>query len=132
MRELSQSAAIREALAQILRQHPEALLIGEDIGVYGGAFKVTSGFVSEFGKDRVIDTPICESGFVSVAAGAALMGSHPIVEIMFMDFMALAMDGIINVAAKWREIYGPQFAMPLILRAPAGAARLRANPFPEF
>ncbi len=123
MRELSVSAALRETLARLLREHPEALLIGEDIGVYGGAFKVTAGFVDEFGRDRVIDTPISEAGFVSVAAGAALMGSHPIVEIMFMDFMALAFDGIINVAAKWREIYGPEFAMPLIIRAPAGAGR---------
>ncbi len=123
MRELSMSAAIREALAQILQERPEAFLIGEDIGVYGGAFKTTSGFVDQFGSDRVIDTPISEAGFVSIAAGAALMGSHPIVEIMFMDFLALAFDGIINVAVKWREIYGPEYAMPMIVRAPAGAGR---------
>lgn len=123
MRTLSMSAAIREALEKILREHPESFLIGEDIGVYGGAFKTTSGFVNEFGDKRVIDTPISEAGFVSIAAGAALMGSHPIVEIMFMDFMALAMDGIINVAVKWQEIYGPDYSMPMIIRAPAGAGR---------
>ncbi len=123
MRDLSMTDAVREALAQILRDHPEAFLIGEDIGVYGGAFKTTRGFVNDFGPDRVIDTPISEAGFVSIAAGAALMGSHPIVEIMFMDFMALAFDGIINVAVKWQEIYGPDYSMPLIIRAPAGAGR---------
>jgi pyruvate dehydrogenase E1 component beta subunit len=123
MRELSYSAAVREALAQLLREHPEVFLIGEDIGVYGGAFKTTAGFVHEFGPDRVIDTPISEAGFVSIAAGAALLGSRPIAEIMFMDFMALAFDGIINAATKWQEIYGPDYAMPLIVRAPAGAGR---------
>ncbi len=123
MRELSMSAAIREVLAQILREDENAFLIGEDIGVYGGAFKITRGFVAEFGKDRVLDTPISEAGFVSVACGAALMGSRPIVEIMFMDFMALAFDGIINVAVKWREIYGDEFNLPLIIRAPAGGGR---------
>lgn len=123
MRELSMSAAIREALYQILREDNDALLIGEDIGVYGGAFKITAGAVDEFGADRIIDTPISEAGFVSMAAGAALMGSRPIVEIMFMDFMALAFDGIINIAAKWQEIYGDEFSIPLIIRSPAGAGR---------
>lgn len=117
------SAALREALGQILRQHPEAFLMGEDIGRYGGAFKITAGFVDEFGAERVVDTPISEAGFVGMAAGAALMGSHPIVEIMFMDFVTLALDAVINMAAKWRDIYGPEFSVPMIIRAPAGAGR---------
>jgi pyruvate/2-oxoglutarate/acetoin dehydrogenase E1 component len=123
MRELSMSAAIRESLQQLLRAHPEAYLIGEDIGVYGGAFKISAGFVSEFGDDRVVDTPISEAGIVSVAAGSALCGSRPIVEIMFMDFLPLALDGLINVAVKWRDIYGDAFGVPLIIRAPAGGGR---------
>ncbi len=123
MRELSMSAAIREAINQILREHPESILMGEDIGVYGGAFKISAGIVEEFGPDRVIDTPISEAGIVSIATGAALMGSHPIVEIMFMDFMLLACDGLINIAAKWQEIYGDEFSIPLIIRTPAGGGR---------
>lgn len=123
MRSLSMSEAIRETLATILRKHDEAFLIGEDIGVYGGAFKITQGFVDEFGPKRVIDTPIAEGGFVSMACGAALMGSRPIIEIMFMDFLTLAMDGIINSAVKWQEIYGDDFRMPIIVRCPAGAGR---------
>ncbi len=123
MREISMSAAIREALEQILREDPKAFLIGEDIGLYGGAFKITRGFVEEFGEQRVIDTPMCEGGFVSVACGAALLGSRPIVEIMFMDFLTLAMDGLINAAVKWKDIYGKDFAMPIIIRCPAGGGR---------
>lgn len=123
MRELSMSAAIRETLARILREHPEAFLMGEDIGRYGGAFKITAGFLDEFGPARIVETPISEAGFVSVAAGAALLGSRPIVEIMFMDFLTLACDGVVNVLAKWEEVYGPEFRMPVIIRAPAGAGR---------
>lgn len=123
MADLSMSAALRAALAQILRQHPESFLIGEDIGVYGGAFKITRDFVKEFGPDRVLDTPISEAGIVSVAAGAALMGGRPIVEIMFMDFLTLAMDGLINIIVKWQEIYGDDFRVPVIIRCPAGAGR---------
>ena len=108
-RELSMSAAIREVLEKILRENPEAFLIGEDIAVYGGAFKTTRGFIDEFGAERIVDTPISEAGIVSVACGAALMGSKPIVEIMFMDFMALSFDGIINIAVKWQEIYGDRY-----------------------
>ena len=122
-RELSMSAAIREVLEKILRENPEAFLIGEDIAVYGGAFKTTRGFIDEFGAERIVDTPISEAGIVSVACGAALMGSKPIVEIMFMDFMALSFDGIINIAVKWQEIYGDDYKMPVIIRSPAGAGR---------
>lgn len=123
MPELSMSAAIREAQRKILTDNPEAFLIGEDIGLYGGAFKISAGFIHEFGPKQVIDTPISEAGIVSVAAGAALAGSRPIVEIMFMDFMLLAFDGLINVAVKWEEIYGSEFNIPLIVRTPAGAGR---------
>ncbi len=123
MPERSMSAAIRSILEQILRDNDNAFLIGEDIAVYGGAFKITRGFIDEFGSKRVIDTPISENSIVSVACGAALMGSRPIIEIMFMDFLMLAMDGIVNSAVKWREIYGDEFKMPIIIRTPAGAGR---------
>ena len=122
-RKLSMSAALREALAQILRNDDKAFLIGEDIGVYGGAFKISRGFAAEFGDRRVIDTPISEAGIVSVSCGAALMGSRPIIEIMFMDFLMLAMDAVVNVAVKWEATYGGGFAMPLLIRCPAGAGR---------
>lgn len=122
-RDISMSTALREALAQILRTDANAILIGEDIGVYGGAFKITRDFVKEFGDNRIVDTPISEAGIVSVAAGAALMGSRPIVEIMFMDFLTLALDGLINIVVKWQEIYGDEFSVPLIIRCPAGAGR---------
>ena len=123
MPEESMSSAIRETLAEILRRDEKAFLIGEDIAVYGGAFKITRGFIDEFGPDRVVDTPISEAAIVSIAAGASLMGSRPIVEIMFMDFMALAFDGIINVAAKWQAVYGDEFKMPMVIRSPAGGGR---------
>lgn len=123
MADMSMSQAIREALAQILRGDDRAFLLGEDIGAYGGAFKVTRGFSDEFGPDRIVETPICESGFVSVACGAALAGGRPIVEIMFMDFITLAMDAIVNVAVKWQATYGEEFAMPLVIRTPGGAGR---------
>ncbi len=122
MRNLSMSEAIRDTLSRILTTDDRSFLIGEDIGTYGGAFKITRGFVEKFG-DRVIDAPISEAGFVSMACGAALMGSRPIVEIMFMDFLTLAMDGIINSAVKWSEIYGEEFGMPIVIRCPAGAGR---------
>lgn len=123
MPELSMSAAIRKTLGDLLRTDENVFLLGEDIGVYGGAFKITRGFVEEFGANRVIDTPIAECGIVSVACGAALMGSRPIVEIMFMDFLMLAMDGLVNSAVKWREIYGDDYNMPIIIRTPAGGGR---------
>ena len=120
--EISMSAALGRALEQILNEDPKSFLMGEDIGVYGGAFKITRGFAEKY-PGRIIDTPISENGFTSMACGAALMGSRPIIEIMFMDFLALAMDAVINVAVKWQEIYGDQYQMPIIIRCPAGAGR---------
>ena len=123
MREISMSAALREVLQQILQDDDRAFLMGEDIAAYGGAFKITRGFVDQFGAARVRNTPMSEAGFVAVACGAALAGSRPVVEIMFMDFLPLAFDAIINVAAKWRHVYGDDFRMPLVIRCPAGGGR---------
>ncbi len=122
-RELFTSWALREAMAQEMRRDDRVILMGEDIAEYGGAFKVTEGLLGEFGSQRVINTPISENGFVGVAVGAALTGLRPIVEIMFMDFVTLAMDQIVNHAAKFHYIYGDGVTVPMVLRLPAGGGR---------
>jgi pyruvate/2-oxoglutarate/acetoin dehydrogenase E1 component len=115
--------AIREALALEMRRDPSVVLFGEDIAQYGGAFGVTRGLLEEFGPERVVNTPISEGGFTGMAIGAALTGLRPVVEYMFMDFIALAVDQIVNHAAKFREIYGEQARVPIVFRAAAGAGR---------
>ena len=121
MREITYKQAIQEALREEMRRDERVFLLGEDIGVYGGAFGVTLGFVEEFGKERVRDTPISELGIVGAAAGAALMGMRPVVEIMFMDFSTLALDQLANQAAKLRFMFGGKARVPMVLRAPQGA-----------
>ncbi|MBD3174854.1 MAG: alpha-ketoacid dehydrogenase subunit beta [Armatimonadia bacterium] len=122
-RELFTSWALREALAQEMRRDETVVLLGEDIAEYGGAFKVTEGLVHEFGPTRVRNTPISENGFVGVAVGAAMTGLRPVTEIMFMDFVALAMDQLVNHAAKFHYIYGDGVTVPMVLRLPAGGGR---------
>ena len=97
---------LRETLAAELRRDPALLLMGEDIGAYGGSFGVTRGLLAEFGNERVRNTPISEPGFVGTAIGAAVAGLHPVVEIMFMDFITLAVDQLVNMAAKLHYVYG--------------------------
>lgn len=111
--------AIRQGIWEEMERDPSVFLLGEDIGVYGGAFKVTAGMLEKFGEDRVIDTPICESAIVGAAVGAALMGMRPIVEMQFMDFIACGFDQIVNMAAKIHYRWGP--AVPLVIRGPSGA-----------
>jgi pyruvate/2-oxoglutarate/acetoin dehydrogenase E1 component len=123
MREITYATAIREALVEEMERDANVLLLGEDIGVYGGAFGVTRGLREQFGPSRVIDTPISEGSFVGVGVGASLLGLRPVVEIMFMDFIALAADQIVNHAAKFREIYGEQARVPLVIRTAAGGGR---------
>src|SRR5690606_40568220 len=96
--------AIREALREEMERDASVFLLGEDIGVYGGAFKVTEGFLEQFGSDRVIDTPISEAGFTGAAAGAAHMGMRPVVEMQFMDFVSCAYEPLTNyiVTSRWR------------------------------
>lgn len=106
-----------------MERDPAVLLMGEDIGVYGGAFAVTTGLLDRFGPDRVLETPISENSFVGVATGAAIGGLRPVVEIMFMDFLALAADQIINHAAKLHYIYGGQVTVPMVIRTPCGGGR---------
>ena len=123
MREIFYSHAIREALEEEMARDERVILIGEDIAEYGGAFKITRDMATRFGKDRVRNTPISENGFVGVAVGAAMTGLRPVAELMFMDFITLAMDQLCNHAAKFRYQYGEQCKVPLVLRCPAGAGR---------
>ncbi|RJE89281.1 alpha-ketoacid dehydrogenase subunit beta [Paracoccus onubensis] len=121
IRELSYSEAIREAMGLALERDERVVLMGEDIGVYGGAFQVTGDLVERFGADRVMDTPISELGGAGVAVGAALTGLRPIYEFQFSDFAALAMEQIVNQAAKMRYMLGGEASVPVVFRMPAGS-----------
>lgn len=121
VRELSYSQAIQEAMAIALESDPRVFLMGEDIGVYGGAFQVTGDLVERFGPDRVIDMPISELGGAGVAVGAAVTGMRPIFEFQFSDFATLAMEQIVNQAAKMRFMLGGEVSVPLVMRFPAGS-----------
>lgn len=120
-RELSYSQAIQEAMAIAMERDDRVFLMGEDIGVYGGAFQVTGDLVHRFGEDRVMDTPISELGGAGVAVGAALTGLRPIFEFQFSDFAALAMEQIVNQAAKIRYMLGGAVSVPLVMRFPSGS-----------
>jgi len=120
-REITYLEAIREALRQEMQQDESVILLGEDIGVYGGAFGVTMGLLQEFGEERVIDTPISELTIAGAAIGAALMGLHPVGEIMFMDFITLASEQLVNQAAKIRFMFGGETSVPMVIRTPAGS-----------
>jgi acetoin:2,6-dichlorophenolindophenol oxidoreductase subunit beta len=126
VREITFGDAIREALAEELRRDPRVVLLGEDVAEAGTAFKVLKGLVEEFGKDRVIDTPISEAGFTGLAVGAAMTGLRPIVDIMFGDFMALIMDQVVNQAAKIHYMSGGKWKVPMVVRATMGATRRSA------
>ena len=118
--------AINEALHEEMRRDPAIFIMGEDIGVAGGVFKVTAGLLKEFGPDRVRDTPMAEAGIVGLAIGAAMTGMRPIVEIMFSDFTTLASDQIVNQAAKLRYMTAGQCKVPLVIRTAMGAGRRAA------
>lgn len=123
MSEMFFSHAIRAALEEEMERDPSVILLGEDIAEYGGAFKLTAGIVERFGPERVLNTPISEGGFVGVAVGAAMTGLRPVVEIMFMDFISLAVDQLVNHAAKFHYQFGEQCRIPLVVRCPSGAGR---------
>jgi len=120
-REITYLEAVREAMVQEMRRDPEVFLMGEDVGVYGGAFGVSRGMLEEFGPERVRETPISEAAIAGAATGAALMGMRPIAEIMFMDFVTISMNQLVNQAAKIRFMFGGKASIPLVLRAPAGS-----------
>ncbi len=118
--------AIRQGIWEEMERDPSVFLLGEDIGVYGGAFKVTAGMLEKFGAERVIDTPISESAIVGAAVGAALMGLRPVAEMQFMDFISCGFDQIVNMAAKIHYRWGP--AVPIVIRGPSGAG-VHGGPF---
>ncbi len=120
-RELSYAQAIQDAMAVAMEADERVFLMGEDIGVYGGAFQVTGDLVERFGTERVRDTPISELGGAGVAVGAALTGMRPIFEFQFSDFATLAMEQIVNQAAKIRFMLGGEVSVPVVMRFPAGS-----------
>ncbi|MBZ9845340.1 alpha-ketoacid dehydrogenase subunit beta [Mesorhizobium sp. CA5] len=121
LRELSYAQAIQEAMAIAMDMDERVFLMGEDIGVYGGAFQVTGDLVERYGTERVIDTPISELGGAGVAVGAAVTGMRPIFEFQFSDFATLGMEQIVNQAAKMRFMLGGEVSVPVVMRFPAGS-----------
>lgn len=121
MREINFREAIREALIEEMEKDPSVFLMGENIGVGGGVYKGTAGLLDKFGENRVIDMPISESGFVGAAVGAALLGTRPVIDFAFDDFLPLAMDHIVNHAAKMRYMYGGKARVPMVIRTFFGA-----------
>ena len=126
-KKLSISKAIGEALHEEMVRDENVIIMGEDMGKMGNVFGITVGFQDEFGEDRVIDTPISESGFCGMAVGAAMRGIRPVVELMYDDFITVAADPIINQAAKMRYMTGGQVTVPMVLRLPMGAGRRNAG-----
>jgi pyruvate/2-oxoglutarate/acetoin dehydrogenase E1 component len=121
VREMTYAEAVRETLADLLDTDERVFLMGEDIGVYGGAFGVTTGLLERFGRERVRDTPISEIAIVGAGVGAAMCGLRPVVELQFSDFVTCAMDQIVNQAAKIHFMLGGAAQVPLVIRAPAGS-----------
>jgi pyruvate/2-oxoglutarate/acetoin dehydrogenase E1 component len=126
MSQLTYLEAIRQGIWEEMEQDPTVFLLGEDIGAFGGAFKVTVGMLEKFGPERVIDTPISESAIVGAAVGAALMGMRPVAEMQFMDFVSCGFDQIVNMAAKIHYRWGA--AVPIVVRGPSGAG-VHGGPF---
>lgn len=122
-REITFAEAVREALAEEMRRDPTVFIIGEDVAEAGTPFKVLSGLVQEFGKERVINTPISEAGFTGLAVGAAMTGMRPVVDIMFGDFLTLVMDQLVNQAAKVHYMSGGKLKVPMVMRTTMGATR---------
>jgi pyruvate dehydrogenase E1 component beta subunit len=121
LREMSYAEAIREGLGQAMEADERVFLFGEDVGVYGGAFGVSGDLVHRFGTGRVIDTPISELGMAGAAVGAAITGMRPVLEIQFSDFVTLAMEQIVNQAAKIRFMFGGKASVPMVVRLPGGS-----------
>lgn len=121
MSEITYAQAINDAISEEMRKDETVFMMGEDIGVYCGAFGVSKGMVQEFGEDRIIDTPIAEQAYVGAAVGAAMTGLRPIVELMFSDFMCVCFDELVNEAAKLRFMFGGRVKIPMVMRTAAGA-----------
>lgn len=125
-RQLSYADALNEAMAEEMGRDPSVFVIGEDVDLYGGVYNLTRDLLERYGSQRVVGTPISEQGFIGLAVGAAMTGLRPIVEIMYIDFIMLAMDQLANQMAKLRYMSGGQFAMPVTIRAQAGAGTAEA------
>lgn len=123
MKDIRYIFAIKEAMQEEMERDERVFLIGEDVGLAGGSFGASKGLYEQFGGKRVIDTPISEAGFTSLAAGAASCGLRPIVEIMFMDFVTCCMDSVVNQIAKMRYMFGNQYPMPIVVRMPEGGGQ---------
>src|SRR2546429_800355 len=123
MAEITYRQALHDTLREELLRDENVLLVGEEIGVFEGSYKITAGLLKEFGPKRVVDTPIVENGFVGMATGAAMLGLRPIVEIMTINFIILAMDQIVNNAAKIYAMFGGQCPIPLVIRTPGGGGQ---------
>lgn len=123
MAEITFRQALNDALREELQRDENVFLLGEEIGNFEGSYKITAGLLKEFGPKRVVDTPICENGFVGMATGAAMLGLRPIVEIMTINFTVLAMDEIVNHAAKIYSMFGGQCPIPLVIRTPGGGGQ---------
>ena len=130
MPELTFGQAINQALAEELRRDERVFVIGEDVAEAGTPFKVLSGLVEEFGKDRVVDSPISEAGITGLGVGAAMTGMRPVVDIMFGDFLTLVMDQLVNQAAKAHYMSGGKIKCPIVFRTTLGATR-RSKPRPR-
>jgi pyruvate dehydrogenase E1 component beta subunit len=127
MREIQFREALREAMSEEMRRDPLVLLMGEEVAEYNGAYKVSQGMLDEFGPDRVIDTPISELGFAGISVGAGMNGIRPIVEFMTFNFSLVAIDQVINSAAKMLSMSGGQFNVPVVFRGPTGNAGMLSS-----
>ena len=127
MREIQFREALREAMNEEMRRDPKVFLMGEEVAEYNGAYKVSQGMLDEFGPDRVIDTPISEMGFAGIGVGAAMNGIRPIIEFMTFNFSLVAIDQIINSAAKMMSMSGGQFSVPIVFRGPTGNAGMLSS-----
>ena len=122
MAQLRFREAVRAAMVEEMERDSRVYLIGEEVGHYQGAYKVSQGMLQRFGEKRVIDTPIAECGFVGIGVGAAMVGMRPIIELMTWNFSLVAIDQILNNAAKVRQMSGGQLSVPMVIRGPGGAA----------
>jgi len=127
MREIAFREALREAMSEEMRRDDKVFLMGEEVAEYNGAYKVSQGMLEEFGAKRVIDTPIAELGFAGIGVGAAMNGLRPIVEFMTFNFSLVAIDQVINSAAKMMSMSGGQYSIPMVFRGPTGNAGMLSS-----
>src|SRR5436190_14424791 len=127
MRTIQFREALREAMSEEMRRDPRVFLMGEEVAEYNGAYKVSQGMLEELGPERIIDTPIAELGFAGIGVGAAMNGLRPIIEFMAFNFSLVAIDPIINSAAKMLSMSGGQYTVPIVFRGPTGSAGMLSS-----